>query len=99
MERGGQHHMSAALLSRQNHGTHLIGEWVGPRASVDNWEKIIANLRWYNTIRNVIDYFFFPRKRFVVFGRAEFKEYCILDEVFWKVVIRTRLQLFIFQGS
>ena len=59
--------MSAALMSRQNHGTHLIGGWVCPSASVDNWEKIIYNLRRYNTIRNIIDYFLFPRKRFVVF--------------------------------
>jgi hypothetical protein len=45
MEGGGQQHASAALLSRQNHGTHFVGSWLGPRASVDNWEKIISNLR------------------------------------------------------
>lgn len=70
----------------------------GPQSQCEQWEKIMSNLRLYITNRNIID-FFFPRKSFVVFGVAEFKEYCTLDEVYCKMVIRTRLQLFIFQGS
>jgi hypothetical protein len=38
-----------------------MGGWVGTRASVNDLKKVKSNV--------------IPRKRFVMFGRAEFKEY------------------------
>ena len=35
----GQHHAPAALPPGKRHGTHFIGEWVGPRAGVDRRGK------------------------------------------------------------
>jgi len=36
---GGQRHAPAALLPRKRPGTHIIGDWVGPRAGLDGCGK------------------------------------------------------------
>jgi hypothetical protein len=88
MDGSGQHHMLAALLSRQNHSIHLIGGWVGPRASVDSWEKIKSNLS--DTT---------PSATLEIISSSPGRDFWCLGELNWKMVIRTTLQLFIFQGS
>jgi hypothetical protein len=35
----GQHHAPAALPPGKRHGTHFVGEWVGPRAGQDRRGK------------------------------------------------------------
>jgi len=39
MEVGGQSHVPAALPPGKSPGTHCIGSWVGPRASLDGCGK------------------------------------------------------------
>jgi len=39
MEVGGQRHASVVLPSRKRPGTHCVGGWAGPRASLDGFGK------------------------------------------------------------
>jgi hypothetical protein len=64
---------------------------------MDDWEKIKSDLN-DATLFGTQYIICVPTERISVFGRAECKEYRTLNEMCWEKVIRTGLQLFIFQG-
>jgi hypothetical protein len=42
----GQRHAAAAVHSSKRTGTHLVGKWVGPRASMDGYGYFFHDRDW-----------------------------------------------------
>jgi len=50
----GQQHSLAALYTRERHGTHFTGGWVGPRAGLDGAENLVATGIRSRTVQPVV---------------------------------------------